>query len=393
MIKLHEPSFGEEEVEAVSAVLRSGQVTSGQKVREFEERLGAGEGEGWGAAVCNSGSSANLLAVAALVAQGRWREGDEVIVSALSWPTTVWPLVQHKLIPVIVDCSLTDLNIIPGLVERAVSARTVGCMPVAVYGAPVDVTAIADVLPPTAAIVEDCCEAFRVESAREKVVARTYSFYFSHHITTVEGGAVLSPDETYMDVLRSLRAHGWLRDCSQTWKDLHLTRSLRAGLDPRFTFVMDGYNLRLTEMQAAMGLCQLDKADAFQATRNTAAHLYGGWFRGSVLRRWFMHVGVDTPSRWFGWPVIIRPDAPFTYKDLSQHLTARGIEHRPLIAGNMAAQPGMARFAHRVCGRLPNADLIMRQGMALPLNHGTTADDVSDVCLAIEDFIRVRGYD
>ena len=226
-IRLHEPTFGEDEIAAAVDVLRSTQVTHGAKVREFERAFARNQMVAHGVAV-NSGSSANLLLVSALTnpaTVGRLLPGDEVIVPALSWSTTVWPLVQHGLVPVIVDVNPGTFNISPEQIERAISRRTCGLMPVHVYGNPCDMEALVDLaVSYDLELIEDCCEALGAAYAGQPVGTfgrgGTFSFYYSHHMTTIEGGMVvtssprLDAGACVRQSVRHGRSDGY---CGQEW--------------------------------------------------------------------------------------------------------------------------------------------------------------------------------
>ncbi|KKM26925.1 hypothetical protein LCGC14_1579920, partial [marine sediment metagenome] len=363
-VKLHEPTFGEDEIQAVVDVLRSTMVTSGDKVREFESYFGPN------AVMCNSGSSANLLAIAALcnpLTDKRLHPGDEVIVSALSWSTTVWPLVQHGLIPVIVDIDPDTLNIDVNQVHRAIGPRTRAVMPVHVYGNPCDMSALMIICSDNELdLIEDCCEALGAEYDKKLVGSfgdfATFSFYFSHHITTLEGGLVIAAQSGMAENIRILRGHGWIRDLNSEHSGYCEDHP---DIDPKFLFVNMGYNLRCTEVQAAIGLVQLKKIHTFIEARRKAAYLlsivfgrYLGWLRSQV----------EIPgsrSSWFGYPVVVRKEAPFSSRELRDWFESKGIETRSIICGNIARQPGMRLFPHRVVGSLTEADMVMECGFSI----------------------------
>ncbi len=385
-VSLHESTIGEEEIQAVIEVLRSGQVTSGVKVREFEAAF-----PGKHAVMCNSGSSANLLAVAALcdpATPNRLERGDGVIVSALSWSTTVWPLVQYGLVPVIVDIDPLTLNMDPVEVTKAVSVGTRAIMPVHVYGNPCDMRAIQKIgvwndMP----MIEDCCEALGAKYADCLVGSfgdvATFSFYFSHHITTVEGGICTTNYKEVDDSLRILRSHGWTRDLA----DDEEYRKANPDIDPRFLFVGAGYNLRSTEMAAAMGLAQLPKLAGFVDARRAAAELLTQAFEPYVDWLTWQHETPNGRSSWFGFPIVIRDGAPFTAKQMREAFDKVGIETRPIICGNIARQPGMKHYPHKIIGDLPNADRVMFNGLAISCHQGVDAAACGYVKAVLDDFM------
>lgn len=383
-VKLHEPTFCEEEIQAAVGVLRSTMVTQGEKVSDLERRFWP---NGY-AVACNSGSSANLLAIAALKSQGFLKDGDEVIVSALSWSTTVWPLVQHGLIPVLVDCDST-LNIDPNEVERAIGPKTRAIMPVHVYGNPCDMTALLDICQRhSLLLVEDCCEALGAQYQGRPVgsfgLVGTFSFYFSHHITTLEGGIVVTSNSGLDDMLRIQRSHGWVRDV----KNPEAFTTDYPDIDPRFLFVDLGYNLRMTELQAAIGLCQLPKLAPIVEHRRRIHALYRERLDGFPRLR-FQKETVGGKSSCFGFNIILDGlDRTYFALELNDH----GIETRPIICGNLALQPGMQKYSHRAVGDLFNATSVMRNGLSIGCHQNVSEKDVAHVVETIDRFICGRRF-
>jgi len=366
-IKLHEPSFGEDEIQAVVDVLRSTNVTSGGKVREMEALFGDE------AIMCNSGSSANLLAIATLcnpLTPDHLNRGDEVIVSALSWSTTVWPLVQHGLVPVIVDIDPETLNLDLDQVSEAISPKTRAVMPVHVYGNPCHPSALLQLCEDNGlALIQDCCES--LGNGGEGLMS-TYSFYFSHHITTLEGGMVVCKDPEQADIMRCIRAHGWTRDMKNPMT--------HPSIDPRFLFVTDGYNLRASEINAAMGLVQMGKADGFIKQRKRIAAMLKVVFEpySDCVR-----MQKDEGSTWFGFPLVgVGVDA----RDFRDNLESNGIETRSLICGNVARQPAMKLYEHRIKGSLKHADHVMEHGFSLPCHQSMKEADVEHIQTVVDAY-------
>jgi CDP-6-deoxy-D-xylo-4-hexulose-3-dehydrase len=390
-VRLHEPTYGAAEVWEALESLLSTRVTAGEKVRGFErafaERFALGR-----AVMVNSGSSANLLAIAALCnpeLDPRLGPGDEVIVPALSWSTSVWPLIQHGLVPVVVDIDPRTLNIDPAEAERAVGPRTRGVLLVHVYGNPCELGAIGDLVRRRSLVlVEDCCEAVgaRYEGRSVGSFGRigTFSFYFSHHITTLEGGMAVTAEPALADLLRILRAHGWIRECDDAERYVRVSPHI----DPKFLFVNLGYNVRATDLQGGIGRVQLERLEGFLQIRRENAR---AWSRD--MTRWgeWFEAQQETPggrSSWFGFPMVVREGAPFSVGELRAFLGKRGIETRPLIAGNMAAQPGLRRFPHRVVGDLRHADHVMRNGFTFGNHQGVDVAARRYVSDTIDAFLR-----
>ena len=240
VVRLHEPTFSAEEINVAIDVLLSTRVTMGERVKGFEREFAQAFNFGYGV-MNNSGSSANLLGIAAIAniaTPDGLRPGDEVIVPALSWSTTVWPLIQLGLIPVVVDIDPVTFNIDPDEIERAIGPKTRGLMPVHVYGNPCDMGAIKDICHRhNLILIEDCCEALGAwyDGTPVGKFGRlgTFSFYFSHHMTTLEGGICVTDDFQLAELMRILRAHGWVRELDDPKPYLEKY----AEFDPRFLFV------------------------------------------------------------------------------------------------------------------------------------------------------------
>jgi CDP-6-deoxy-D-xylo-4-hexulose-3-dehydrase len=394
VVRLHEPTFGAEEINAALDVMLSTRVTMGPKVLAFEEEFSAAFGFGQGV-MNNSGSSANLLGVAAIAnvaTRDNLKPGDEVIVPALSWSTTVWPLIQHNLIPVVVDIDPVTLNIDPNEIERAVGPRTRAVMPVHVYGNPCDMSAIRDICGRhNLILIEDCCEALGAYYDGVPVGkfgrVGTFSFYFSHHMTTLEGGICVTDDTDLAEMMRVLRAHGWIREL----KDREPYLKKYPDFDPKFLFVNLGYNLRATELQGAMGSVQLPKLSGFVDARreNTAA-----WQRD--FARWgeYLDFQQETPkgrSSCFGFPITLKSGAPFTVSQLAAFLNNAGIETRPIICGNIALQPAMQLYPHRVVGDLCHSTHVMRRGVSFGNHQAVNGAAREYVSGKIGEFMSARG--
>lgn len=394
IVRLHEPTFSADEINAALECMLTTRVTMGAKVKTFEGEF-AGKNGSAHAIMVNSGSSANLLAVAALAnseTEDGLKPGDEVIVPALSWSTTVWPLVQMGLVPVIVDIDPATLNIDPGEIERAVGPKTRAVMVVPVYGNPCDMDAITDICQRHGlTLIEDCCEALGASYDGTPVGkfgrVGTFSFYYSHHITTLEGGMCVTDDLGYGEIMRILRAHGWVREVEDPapWLERH------PDIDPRFLFVNVGYNLRAMELQGAMGSVQLPKLDGFVETRRSNA----AWFRRELARYEDVFAfQEETPKgrhSWFGFPMRVKPESPFQVGDLRQALGKANIESRPIICGNIAKQPAMQLHEHRLVGDLRHASDVMVSSFSFG-NHQALDDAARQYVVgAISDFLGTRG--
>lgn len=370
-VRLHEPTFGADEINAALDVLLSTNVTQGKLVRDFEKQFAAKFGATHGV-MNNSGSSANLLALASLAnpdLPDGLRKGDEVIVPALSWSTTVWPIIQMGLIPVIVDIDPDTLNLDLEQVERSITTKVKAIMPVHVYGNPVDMIRLKQICEQhNLWLVEDCCEALGAKFNGQNVGTigdvGTYSFYFSHHISTLEGGMCITNSFELNDLMRILRAHGWIRELEN--RDAYTEQYPE--IDPRFMFVNVGYNLRATELQGAFGLHQLPKLDSFvEARRETT----GFWLAELAKYRDYFSFQRETEggySSCFGFPLVCKDNSGLDLSSLLAHLNHNGIETRPIICGNIAAQPAMRKYEHRTIGDLSNSTRVMKRGFSFG-NH------------------------
>jgi CDP-6-deoxy-D-xylo-4-hexulose-3-dehydrase len=314
--------------------------------------------------------------------------GDEVIVPAVAWSTTYFPLVNVGLVPVLVDVDLDTFTIDPEAAARAVGPRTRALMPVHLLGNACDMRALGALAAKhDLVIVEDTCEAHGAKFEGKMVgtfgAFGTFSFYFSHHISTIEGGMVVTDDPALADLARMLRAHGWTRDVKK--------KPLIANppIDERFLFVNLGYNFRPMELQGAFGLHQVSKLEPFIKARRDNVEFWNAGLRRHA--RWLRECpgrdGNGSRSVWFGYPISVRPEAPFTRDELVRFLEGKRIETRPIMAGNFRDQPAIRLFPHRIAGRLDNAELVMRQSFFIGNHHAISERDRAYVVECIDEFM------
>jgi CDP-6-deoxy-D-xylo-4-hexulose-3-dehydrase len=392
-IPLMVPPFGWEEVwEAVESLL-STQVSMGEKVRRFEAMFAQYIGVKH-AVMVNSGSSANLLALSVLtnpLCPGLLQPGDEVITPAVTWATTVFPILNVGLTPVLVDVDLDTFTIAPQEIEKAITPKTRAIMLVHVLGNPCDMRKIMAIARRhNLLVIEDTCEAHGAEYDGRKVGSfgdiATFSFFFSHHICTIEGGMILTDNDQYAELARTLRAHGWIRDRT----DKEDVARQHPGMDPRHLFVNIGYNLRPTEIQGAFGMHQIGRLEGYiEARRENACY----W--DSQLQPFSQHIlyhreAPSTRHVWFAYPILVRPQAPFGREELVAHLEAKGVETRPVMAGNIAEQPAMRLFPYRKLGDLANARLIHRNAFYIGNHQGIGAVEREAVVDYISEFMDLR---
>jgi CDP-6-deoxy-D-xylo-4-hexulose-3-dehydrase len=391
-IPLNIPGFGWEEVWESVETLLSTHVTMGKKVQQFERMFAEYVGVKH-AVMVNSGSSANLLALSILtnpLQSKRIQPGDEVITPAVTWATTVWPILNMGLVPVLVDVDLTNFNLVAEEVEKAITPRSRAIMVVHLLGNPCDMAKIGSIARRhELSVIEDSCEAYGAEFRGRKVGSfgdlATFSFYFSHHITTIEGGMLLTNNDDYAELARALRVFGWIREL----KDKDAIASDHPGIDPRFLFANIGYNLRPTEIQGAFGIHQIAKLERFIATRRDNARY---WIERMAS---FDHLLVhreaeETRHVWLGFPITVRPEAPFSRSELTSYLEAKGVETRPIMAGNIEEQPALRFFPYRKAGSLPNAHLVHRGAFFIGIHHGIGSEEREAIVNYLDEFMSAR---
>jgi CDP-4-dehydro-6-deoxyglucose reductase, E1 len=377
-------------------------LTTGRFAERFSKALAAKLGARHTVLV-NSGSSANLIACSALTSKKlgaeRLRPGDEVITLAAGFPTTVNPIVQNGLVPVFVDVTIPEYNIDVSQLESARSERTRAIMIAHTLGNPFDLASVtAFAKQHDLWLVEDCCDAFGSRYDGQQVGTfgdlGTLSFYPAHHITMGEGGAVFTDSARLRTLLESFR--DWGRDC---WCEPGCENtcakrfdwqlgSLPHGYDHKYIYSHIGYNLKLTDMQAAVGVAQLDKLDAFIAARRAnfdhlsraLADLQDVLILPRATER--------SEPAWFGFPISVKPEAAFSRTDLVRHLDAHKIGTRQLFAGNLLRQPAYEGVVHRRIGELPNTDAVMRQTFWLGVYPGLAAPQLDYVSEVVHAFVR-----
>lgn len=379
------PTFDEKEIaEALDSMCRF-RTSMGEKTRQFEaafaEMTGAAD-----AVMVNSGSSADLLAAFLLndPAQPLLEPGDEVLLPAVTWPTQIWSVLMAGLSGRLVDIDPQTLNMDLDDLRSKITAKTKAIFVVHLMGCPMDMDAIQEIADEYGLyILEDCCEAlgatWRDQSVGTFGLAGTCSFFFSHHITTMEGGVVTCRDAETAVQLRSLRAHGWAREMKDRQS---IAASHRC--DPRYLFVNWGFNFRPTEVQAGFGLHQLQRLQGFNNRRNALAARFHDYIDQSP---WLSRPQIPEHGQpsWFSLPILISPQSPFSRDQLASALEAEGIETRAIVTGNLARQPAARLFPQLHTGALPGADQIHDQGMYLGLSP---ASDVRQIDRLISTFER-----
>lgn len=352
------------EYDAMQAVIKSGNFTMGAKVAEYEKKFAEFFGSKF-AVMCSSGSTANLLMVAALFYKksGALKAGDEVIVPAVSWSTTYYPLHQYGLKLRFVDIDRETLNFDLKELEKAIGPKTRLIMTVNLLGNPNDFSKIQSLIKgKDITLIEDNCESmgatFEGKQCGTFGAMGTYSSFFSHHISTMEGGSVVTDDEELYHIMLCLRAHGWTRNLP---KHNHVTGvKSDDAFEEAFKFVLPGYNVRPLELEGAIGIEQLKKLPSFIRERRANAALFLELFANHP---WLMVQKEIGQSSWFGFSFVLKPGAPVTRPQLVKHLQTAGAECRPIVTGNFAKNPVVKWFDYEIQGELPNANWIDQQGL------------------------------
>ena len=357
------------------------------------------------ALLVNSGSSANLLALSSLTSpslgERALKPGDEVITVAAGFPTTVNPIIQNGLTPVFVDVKLPTYDIDPNKLEAALSEKTRAIMLAHTLGNPFDLGAVKKFADEHGLwLVEDCCDAVGATYDGKHVGTfgdvATASFYPAHHITMGEGGAVLTNRPRLKTLIESFR--DWGRDCwcapgeNNTcgrrfdWQ----LGDLPYGYDHKYTYSHIGYNLKATDMQAAVGVAQLGKLEGFiEARRKNFAFLKEG-LRDLEEYLVLPEATPNSEPSWFGFALAVRPEAPFGRDDLVQHLESRKIATRLLFGGNLVRQPAYKNVEYRVVGDLTNSDFVMDRVFWIGLYPGLSEAHLGYVVETIHDFVGGR---
>lgn len=369
-IPLISPSYGKEEIiEALSSMI-STWVTMGNKVKSFEESFAKYIGTKY-AVMVNSGSSANLLALSILSHPEikKVQKGDEIITPAVTWATTVYPIVNVGAKPVFVDVDLDTYTVNTDSVESAISKKTSALMPVHLLGNPCSMKKLSKVAKKQdLIIVEDTCEAHGAEFGGKKVGSfgemSTFSFFMSHHITTIEGGMLLTNNQRFYELAKSMRAFGWTRDLKNKKKILEKNKEI----DERFLFVNLGFNIRPTELQGAFGIHQIKKLNKFIKIRRDNAKYWNKRLKGFEDIFIIPKETSGTKHSYFCYPLTITENTNFTRADIVKYLGMYKIETRPIMAGNMVEQPVTKSLKHKVHKNLQNSRLIMRNGFFIG-NH------------------------
>lgn len=389
-MNLHYPlatsTWDDAEISAMQEVIQSGHFTMGEKVREFESRFAAHFGSKY-AVMSNSGSSANLLALAA-VRYSSFQpspEKIEFIVPAVSWSTTYYPISQLGFRLKFVDIDPLTLNLDVERVREAITSKTAGILAVNLLGNPaslkeLQVLACQEGL----LLLEDNCESMGAtlnnKAAGTFGLIGTFSSFFSHHISTMEGGMCLTDSEELAQVMTSLRAHGWTRELPD---ENHVFNKTGEKFDDLFRFVLPGYNLRPLEISGAIGVKQLEKLPnlVLERRRNAAV-----WLDSMSGVRGFRTQEENGSSSWFGFSVVLEGPLKGHRTSLVQLLSAKGIECRPIVAGNFTRNPVLEHLNYASFTDFPNADELHTDGLFIGNHHMDLSEDIREIAKVLSEF-------
>jgi CDP-6-deoxy-D-xylo-4-hexulose-3-dehydrase len=374
--ELASSSWDNKELEAIQAVIKTDNYTMGDCVKQFEIDFAKFTQNKY-CVMVNSGSSANLLAIAALFYKKEkpLKRGDEVIVPAVSWATTYYPLYQYGLKLKFVDVDLETLNFNIEELRKAVTDKTRLIFAVNLLGNPNDFDEINNIIKgKNIYLLEDNCESlgglYKNKQLGSIGLMGTYSTFFSHHMATMEGGLIGTDDEELYHLLLSLRSHGWTRHLP---KENKLCVKLDFSFDESFRFILPGYNVRPIEMMGAIGIEQLKKLPDFLKYRRKNAEYFQKLFKDDS--RFIIQREIETSS-WFGFSFIIK-DKNLKREDIIKKLTKANIDTRPIVAGNFARKEVVKWFDYEIFGSLKNADAIDKYGFFVG-NHQFDIQDKLD---------------
>ena len=356
---------------------------------------------------CNSGSSANLLAISALcsyqLGDKKLKEGDEVITCATGFPTTVNPIIQNKLVPVFLDANIPSYNIKTSNIEKALTKKTKAIMIAHALGNPFDLDKIKKIATDNNLyLIEDCCDALGSKYKNKNVGSfgdiATLSFYPAHHITTGEGGGVFCKSSKLKKIIESIR--DWGRDC---WCDTGCDNTCKKrfgwkfeglpfGYDHKYTYSNLGYNLKMSDMQAAVGLAQIKKASFFHRKRKANFNYLYKFF--SNYKKYFIlpESSVNAEPSWFGFPLTIKKGVKINREKLIKYLNNFNVGTRLLFVGNLTRQPYMKFQKYRVINSLKQSDEIMRRTFWIGLYPGLDKTNLQYTCKIIKKFFKDNKF-
>lgn len=395
-VPLASSGLRDSDIESVMRVLKSGNLTMGAEVKKFEDKMVSYLQMNHFVMV-NSGSSANLLMVEALlrptVSKPKLHPGDSILVPAIAWPTTIWPLIQLGLNPLFVDVDPDTLALDLVKAQEMIDTSQIpvrGLFPIHPLGRALSPKGLTDFANKNELVlINDVCESLGSWSegkhAGKGGVASSFSFYFSHHITTMEGGGIGTDSKEFADDLRSMRSHGWSRDRS----DVMNWTSKKSSNDAKFLFVSTGYNVRPMEIQAAIGSEQIDSLDFFISKRREIAKRVVKSLDGTklaVIGENCLRANPESHS-WMLIPIrILGEDAGARKKLILDRLESLEIETRPILTGNFLAQPAIQRITRHAANPelFPQATKITNEAFMVGAHHDLSPAQINHLCAALK---------
>jgi CDP-6-deoxy-D-xylo-4-hexulose-3-dehydrase len=370
-------TWDDKELQAIQSVIDRDIYSMGDSVAQFEQDFAKFINRKY-CVMVSSGSAANLIATAALfyTKNPMLKRGDEIIVPAVSWSTTYFPLQQYGLKLKFVDIDLDTLNYDLDALESAITVNTKMIMVVNLLGNPNDFDTINTLIEGKGIVVfEDNCESMGAEYKGKQTgvfgVVSTFSTFFSHHMATMEGGFVTTDDEELYHVLLSLRAHGWTRNLPQK---NHVANKSDDWFEESFRFVLPGYNVRPVEMSGAIGIEQLKKLPLFLKQRRENAKIFVELFKDHP--DFIIQKNIDNSS-WFGFSLIIKPGSSLKRKDVINQLQENKIDCRPIVTGNFTRNDVMKFFDYEIHKELKNADYLHENGLFVGNSQASLMSEIS----------------
>jgi CDP-6-deoxy-D-xylo-4-hexulose-3-dehydrase len=357
------PCYDHKEIISAVDSLLDLRLSQGEKVEKFERDFSNYTGSKYGIAV-NSGSSANLLAISALLKTGRVKPGSEVVVPAATFTTVVSPILQNGLIPVFVDVDRETYNIYPDEIKNAINENTGLIMVVHSLGCPADMGEIMKIAKENKIpVMEDCCEAHGASIDGKKVgtfgLISTYSFFVAHNMTTGEGGMIITDEEELDKMLRSIREFGRLREVDVDKPRFYYSDACLKNYDERYVFENIGYNVRMTDLTASLGIEQLKKLDSLNKVRIEIAEYFTNRLKKYEDYLQLPKIPENYFHSFYGYPILIKEKAPFSRRDIVRFLEQHKIETRAFMGGNLALQPAYRNKNIKIIGDLKNTIKIM----------------------------------
>ena len=367
------------DINAAIKVLRSKKITMGPKTRQVEAYF-KDHIVKTNSLMVNSGSSANLLIFQCLINPmvKKLKPGDEVLIPAICWSTSLWPIIQSGLKVKFVDIDLSTLNIDLNDLIKKITKRTKALMLVHALGNCTDMTKLMNICKKNKIIlIEDTCEALG-STYKNKPLGTfgdfsSFSFYYSHHITSGEGGMVCTKNKKYLEILKSLRSHGWSRDL----KNNKTLSKKHKNIDKNWIFINSGFNLRTTDINAAIGLEQLKRIKKILSIRKyNFLKIKKSLLKNKRFSNQFTILNDQNHANtaWFGIPIILNSNNKKYKQKIMSNLHKKGIMTRPIISGNFAKQPSIKLYKIKINNQLPNSDLVDKKGFFLGLHNIKISD-------------------